>query len=174
MRRIATLSRLFLLALAVLFVAPSTVEGAAPTPDALRARKLAARRFAGMAVALPQSAFASGLRVCARETPSGILGYWRVPTRAMELIDAELLLHLRKSGLDKRLPFSAKLYVRQYAGFVRDGMRFVYINALLLEKSSPILNEAQKAFPRSCEGISGSWGIQYDTQAKKFVNFAAK
>ncbi|MBN2575527.1 MAG: hypothetical protein JXP73_13265 [Deltaproteobacteria bacterium] len=174
MRSIAILSRVFVLALAALVVAPASTRGAPPTPEALRARKLAARRFAGMAVSLPQSAFAHGLRVCARETPSGIIGYWKVPRKAMERIDAELFLHLRKSGLDKGLPFSAKLYVRQYAGYVRDGMRFVYVNALLVEKGSRAAREAQKRFPRSCEAVKGSWGIQYDTQTKKFMGFSSK
>jgi len=85
-----------------------------------------------------------------------------------------LLRHLRKSGLDKRLPFSAKLYVRQYAGFVRDGARFVYVNALLLEKGSPLVNEAQKGFLRTCDTVSGFWGIQYDTQSKQFLGFTGR
>jgi hypothetical protein len=174
MKSIATMCRFLLLTLIALTLAAPDVRGQPSRQDSLRARKLAARRYAGMAVSLPQSAFASGLRVCARETPSGINGFWKVPPKAMDLIDAELLLHLRKSGLDKRLPFSAKLYLRQYAGFVRDGARFVYVNALLVEKGKPLVDEAQKKFPQSCAEASGSWGIQYDTQTKQFLGFAAR
>ena len=174
MKSIATMCRFLLLTLIALSVEPPNVQSQPSTQDSLRARKLAARRYVGMAVSLPQSAFANGLRVCARETPSGINGFWKVPAKAMDLIDAELLRHLRKSGLDKRLPFSAKLYLRQYAGFVRDGARFVYVNALLVEKGKPLVDEAQKKFPRSCAEASGSWGIQYDTQTKQFLGFAAR
>jgi hypothetical protein len=89
-------------------------------------------------------------------------------------MDAELLVHMRKSGIGKGLPFSPKLYIRQYVGYVREGVRHVYVNAVLAEKGSAAAEEAKKAFPRSCDGIKGSWGIQYDTQAKKFVGFSPK
>jgi hypothetical protein len=127
-----------------------------------------------MIVSLPLTAFSNGLRICSRETPSGIAGYWKVPPKAMDAIDADLLVYLRKSGLDKRLSFSAKLYVRQYAGFVRDGARFIYVNALLVEKGKPAVEEAKKELPHACDGASGSWGIQYDTKTKQFSGFAAK
>jgi hypothetical protein len=174
MTSIATMRRLLLLTLMVLSATPREVRGEPGTPEAQRARRLAARRYEGMAVSLPVSAFSNGLRVCARETPSGINGYWKVTPKIMELIDADLLVHLRKSGLDKKLSFSAKLYVRQYAGFVRDGTRFVYVNALLVEKGKPAVEEAKKEFPRSCDGVSGSWGIQFDTTTKKFSGFTTR
>jgi len=136
-----------------------------------RAQRFAAKKYGGMTVALPDSAFANGLRVCARETPSGIVGYWRVPGKAMDAIDGELRAYMRKSGIGKTLPFSFSLYVRQYAGFVRDGQRFVYVNALLLEKGSAMVEQSKKGFPSSCGAISGSWGIQYDTATKKFSGF---
>ena len=174
MKSIAAVCRLFVLTSLVLSVAPPDVRGEAVTPEALRARKLAARRYEGMAVSLPDSAFANGLRLCAKETPSGINGYWRVPPKVVDLIDADLMVHLRKSGIDKKLPFSAKLYIRQYAGFVRDGTRFVYVNALLVEKGKPAAQEAKKEFPRACDQVSGSWGIQYDTKAKQFLGFTTR
>lgn len=172
MHSLATFAKLLLLAPLTILVAQSTVQ--AQTADALRAKKLAARRYSGGAVSLPVTAFANGLRTCGRETPSGISGYWRVPAKIVDAMDAELRVTLRKSGIEQRLPFASKLYVRQYAGFVRDGVRMVYINALLVEKTSPLYAQVQKGFPPSCEGISGSWGIQYDTQAKKFTGFTGK
>jgi hypothetical protein len=174
MKSIALVNRLLLLTLMVLSVETPTAQGEPLTPEALRARKLAARRYEGLAVSLPDSAFANGLRVCAKETPSGINGYWKVPAKIVDIIDADLLVHLRKSGLDKKLQFSAKLYLRQYAGFVRDGVRFVYVNALLVEKGKPAADQAKKDFPRSCSEVSGSWGIQFDTKAKQFSGFTAK
>jgi hypothetical protein len=90
----------------------------------------------------------------------------------VDAIDGELRAYIRKSGIDKGLPFSFSLYVRQYAGFVSDGKRNVYVNALLLEKNSPLVEQSKKAFPSSCSSISGSWGIQYDTSTKKFMGFA--
>jgi hypothetical protein len=174
MQSIAPVCRSVVLALMVLSVAPLDAHGQPPTPEALRARRLAARRYEGMAVALPDSAFSSGLRVCAKETPSGINGYWKVPPKVMDLIDADLFAYLRKSGIDKKLPFSAKLYIRQYAGFVRDGTRLVYVNALLVEKGKPAVQEAKKEFPRACHTVSGSWGIQYDTKTKQFSGFTTR
>ena len=171
MKSIIAPHHLLLLTLTMLFAMPSAVRG---DPLAQRARQLAARKYAGMPVALPVSAFTNGLRVCAKETPSGINGYWKVTPTIMDLIDAELMVYLRKSGIDKKLPFAAKLYIRQYVGFVRDGVRFIYVNALLIEKGKPAVEEAKKDFPRACEAVSGSWGIQYDTNAKKFVSFTTR
>jgi hypothetical protein len=48
------------------------------------------------------------------------------------------------------------------------------VNALLVEKGKPLVDEAQKKFPQSCAEASGSWGIQYDTQTKQFLGFAAR
>lgn len=151
--------------------APAQAQGAPGAEATQRARRLAAKRYIGMTVSLPDAAFASGLRLCTRETPSGVVGYWRVAPKMVDAIDSELRTHLRKSGIDKALSFSFSLYVRQYAGLVRDGKRYVYVNALLLEKNSPMVEQAKKGFPSSCSGISGSWGIQYDTDAKKFLGF---
>jgi hypothetical protein len=172
MKLIIAPHRLLLLTLTMLFAMPSVVRG--DSALAQHARQQAARKYAGMPVALPVSAFTNGLRVCAKETPSGINGYWKVTPKIMDLIDAELMVYLRKSGIDKKLPFSAKLYIRQYAGFVRDGVRFIYVNALLIEKGKPAVEEAKKEFPRACEAVSGSWGIQYDTNAKKFMSFTTR
>ncbi len=174
MQSISTARRLLLLTLMVLSVGTPLARGEPPTPEALRARKLAARRYEGMVVALPESAFANGLRVCARETPSGINGYFRVTPKIANLIDAQLLPYLRKSGLDKKLAFAAKLYLRQYVGFVRDGARFVYVNALLVEKGKPEIEEAKKGFLKSCSQVSGYWGIQYDTKTKQFLGFTTR
>ena len=174
MRSLSVAVRSLILMMTVLSVALPTVQGETMTPEAQRAHKLAVRRYEGAAVALPDAAFANGLRVCARETPSGINGYWKVPPKIVDLIDADLLVHLRKSGLDKKLQFPAKIYMRQYAGFVRDGVRFVYVSALLVEKGKPAAAAARKEFPRSCSEVSGFWGIQYDTKTKQFSGFATR
>jgi hypothetical protein len=177
MSSLATLFRRFALSgliLTLSFGSLPRAQAEALTPDALRARKSAARRYGGMAVSLPVSAFASGIKACVREIPSGVAGYWRVPPKIVDAADAQLMLHLRKSGLDKRLPFSPKLYIRQYVGFVRDGVRYLYVNAVLVEKKSPLQAKLQKSFPSSCGEVSGSWGIQYDPKAKRFTGFSTK
>ncbi len=173
MRSIAKSCRLLLLTAVVSLLTPVVSHAQPPSRDQLRARKLAAKRFEGGVVALPDSAFVNGLRVCAREKPS-FLGLWKVPPKVADAVDAELLTHLRKSGIAKTLPFSPKLYLRQYVGYIQEGTRFVYVNAVLAEKGSPAAAEARKAFPSSCEAISGSWGIRYDAQAKKFTSFSPK
>jgi hypothetical protein len=159
------------LSLLLLSFAPTELRAESPDPLAQKARKFAARRYTGMVVALPDSALSDGLHVCAREPPSAV-GYWRVPPKMADAVDGELRLHIRKSGLESSLQFSFSLYVRQYAGFVRDGQRFIYVNALLVEKGSPMLEQVKKGFPRSCGMVSGSWGIQYDTSTKKFSGFS--
>jgi hypothetical protein len=171
MRQIERSGRLLGFSLIALSFAATAARAESGAEATQRARRLAAKRYIGMTVPLPDSAFAGGLRVCSRETPSGIVGYWKVAPKMVDAIDGELRAHVRKSGIDKGLPFSFSLYVRQYAGFVRDGKRFVYMNALLLEKNSPMVEQAKKALPSSCAGISGSWSIQYDTSTKKFQDF---
>jgi hypothetical protein len=175
MRSIAIFSRLLLVAaLLVSSLTPLSALAGPLTRDALRARKLAARRYEGGTVALPDAAVANGLQVCAKETPSGILGYFKVTPRVMALVDTALMAHLRKSKISAQLPFSPKLYLRQYVGYVREGARFVYVNAVLVERGSAAAAAARKAFPRSCTAVSGSWGIQYDVKAKKFMAFSPK
>ena len=177
MLSLATSARLLVVTALTALVSVASLpqaEGQGVTRDAVRARKLAARRYGGMAVSLPVSAFADGIKVCVRETPSGVAGYWRVPPKIVAAADAALLVHLRKSGLDKRLPFSPKLYIRQYIGFVRDGVRYLYVNALLVEKKSPLVQKLQRSLPPSCGDVSGSWGIQYDPKAKQFTGFSTK
>jgi hypothetical protein len=174
MRATAILSRLLLVTLLASFLTPPVALGQPLTRDALRARKLAARRFEGGSVSLPDSAVADGLHVCAKETPSGIVGYFKVTPRVMALVDTALMAHLRKSGIGAGLPFSPKLYLRQYVGYVREDGRFVYVNAVLVERGSAAAADARKAFPRTCAAVSGSWGIQYDLKAKKFMSFSPK
>jgi len=174
MNFMSNFARVLLVTLTVLSVA-SAVQAGPPSQAELRARKLAARRYAGLAISLPESAFANGLHVCARDVPSGMVGYWKVPAKIVDAMDVELLVHMRKSGLGQKLPFSPKLYLRQYAGFVKDGQRFVYVNALLVDKKSPLAEQAKKSYPSGCAGggVDGYWGIQYDTQAKQFTGFSS-
>ncbi len=160
------------LSLLALCIATPSLRADTSADATQRARKFAAKRYLGGTVALPDSAFSQGLHVCAKNAPSDIVGYWHVPPKAADALDGELRAYLRKSGLDKALQFSFSLYVRQYAGFVRDGQRFVYVNAILVEKGSPLVAQSKKSFPSSCASISGSWGIQYDTAAKKFIGFS--
>ena len=83
------------------------------------------------AVALKDQAYKDGFRNCSRGMPPGITAAWQVSQKDVEKIDAALMLHMEEAGLTKKLRASPASYGRQYLGYVREGRRFVYVNAFL-------------------------------------------
>jgi hypothetical protein len=118
------------------------------------------------AVALKIEAFKTGFRNCSRPTPQGMTSFWQVNQTDVERIDAELILHLEKTGLAKKLRASPSTYGRQYLGYNRGARRFVYVNAF--PRSS---GDARSAYQRWCDGRNLFWGIEYDMKQKVFTDF---
>jgi hypothetical protein len=124
------------------------------------------------AVALKIEAFKDGFRLCSREAPQGISGYWELGKAEVERIDRALMVHLSRSGLQGHLSAPPSRYERQYLGLVRGARRAVYINAF------PVRGEAEHAkarmeFAEWCDGGSLFWGIEYDVKSRRFLNFSA-
>ena len=125
----------------------------------------------GRAVALRFSAFKDGFRLCSRQGPRNITGYWELDQVEAERIDRALIKYVIRSGLKARLTSAAEGYVRQYLGLVRGGRRFVYINAFGA-RAGEDREEARSEFIAGCDGGSLFWGIEYDVRTKSFLSFA--
>jgi hypothetical protein len=124
------------------------------------------------AVVLKLSAFKDGFRLCSRKGPENVTGYWELDQAEVGRIDLALMRYMVRSGLKTRLSLATDGYVRQYLGLIRDGRRFVYINAFGA-RTGEDLAKARSEFAKWCDGGSLFWGIEYDVRTKSFVNFAA-
>jgi hypothetical protein len=100
-------------------------------------------------------------------------GFWEVP--ALEAINADkaLLVHLSQNGLQGRLSLPIEDYGRQYLGFIRNGERWIYVNAFPARKKSGMLDRARSEFIGGCDGGALFWGIEFNAQMKLFAAFAA-
>lgn len=138
----------------------------------LAGRVARAEMAAERAVVLKLAAFKDGFRLCSRKGPQNVTAYWELDQSEVARIDRALMRHIVRSGLKAHLRLAADGYVRQYLGLVREGRRFVYINAIGARAGGD-LAKAHSEFARWCDGGSLFWGIEYDLRTKSFLNFAA-
>jgi len=125
----------------------------------------------GAGVVLGTVAVADGLRFCSRNAPTGVSGFWEVPTEDVPPIDVALLKYMHASRLDKRLKLPTSKYQRQYLGFLRGERRFVYINAFPAYFLLAV-RDSTKVLPRMCDGGAITWGIEYDVKERRFLALA--
>ena len=60
-------------------------------------------------------------------------------------------------------------YMRQYLGYVSDGRRFIYVNAVL---RGVIISEMSRQPFLVCDGGTSAWGVSYNIDADEFVSLA--
>ena len=107
------------------------------------------------------------LAQCSRNTPSGITEYWEPSIAEIAELETKLprfLVSYKHRG--GRIPPLSHSYNRQYVGFVRGGVRFIYGNFYphdmpfrKRESTSPII---------ICDGGSDFWGIAYRVDTHEF------
>jgi hypothetical protein len=124
------------------------------------------------AVAMKLEAFKDGFRLCHRFGPTGITGYWEVAQTEVERVDRALLVHLERSGLQKKLGVSPSLSRRQYLGLVSHRRRIIYINSFPNSFGGGRIDPTRQ-FVEDCEGGNRFWGIEYDPQKDSFLNLRA-
>jgi hypothetical protein len=117
----------------------------------------------GSVVALPRSAFETGLHFCSREGPAGLSGFWQVPAAEAANIDGQLLRKLRDPRLRGQLGADPTAYTRQYVGLVRKGRRYVYVNASMRRPAN-----WRTQLIVVCDDGASSWGIEYDPRSTSF------
>ncbi|HET6230841.1 MAG TPA: hypothetical protein VFE05_12280 [Longimicrobiaceae bacterium] len=103
---------------------------------------------------------------CSRGVPFGITGYWTPSKDDIRKLEAALPAYLHGIKLpESDAPAGASW--RQYAGFIRNGRRLIYINAF---PGPPLYpgdywhREAEAV----CDGGAPYWGLVYDPQSNAF------
>jgi hypothetical protein len=122
---------------------------------------------------LPLPVFASGFRLCSRSVPQSMSGFWEVSPSEAAKADVMLGEYFRRDmRARRRLTLPLAEYGRQYVGFVRDGVRWIYVNAFVARKRARLLARARSEFIRGCDGGGLFWGIELSTKTWEFSRFA--
>lgn len=114
---------------------------------------------------------------CSRPDPQGVEGYWNLDAKTAQEITAVFPTYLKTQKLtpdDQQRDFSS--YYRQYAGFLRKGRRWVYINAFAptIEKGMRQPSPGQKPFNWktqsvvACDGGRSFFGVEYEVGTRQF------
>lgn len=121
----------------------------------------------------PLPAFASGFRLCSRSVPESMSAFWEVSPSEAAKADAMLGEYFRRDvRARRRLSLPLEDYGRQYVGFVREGVRWIYINAFVARKRAKVLARARTEFIRGCDGGGLFWGLELSTKTWEFSAFA--
>ncbi|MBL8511425.1 MAG: hypothetical protein JNM52_07250 [Betaproteobacteria bacterium] len=117
--------------------------------------------------ALSHTAGPQILKQCSRDAPSGATAYWKPSVAEMTELEAALpdfLATLKQRGVPT--PPMLRPYNRQYLGFIRNGVRFVYgnfyphdLHDLKAESTDPVM---------VCDGGSVFWGMTYRLDTHEF------
>jgi hypothetical protein len=120
-------------------------------------------------------------RPCSRSFPERLVGSWRPSPAEVEAVERSLpsaidaaFLRLRQLGNQQKRP---ERYYRQYAGFVRDGKRVIYVNAIrdyLNEGRPPEVTSRgrQDHFIDICDGGAIAFGAVYDIERAAIDSFS--
>jgi len=139
-------------------------------------RPVAAGRF----VVLPEAEARSVVRQCSRSAPE-IEGTWQLSESDTALLERDLrqLQRLYAVGCCFRGARIGNVdeYLRQYAGVIVRGQRYIYINALtadLIEDRPPteIVPRWKESAFVACDGGPAFWGALYSPASRRFFELS--
>jgi hypothetical protein len=84
------------------------------------------------------------------------------------LLETRLVIFLKSHRSEEAPPGTS--YNRQYAGFVRDGRRYVYGN--FFPGKGKISRRERDQYAQMCDGGPAYWGIVYDVETGEFSELA--
>lgn len=135
---------------------------------------------AGKFVVLPETEAQSLVRQCSRSAPE-IEGTWQIPENDTALLERDLrqLQRLYAAGCCFRGGRIRNVddYLRQYAGVIVRGQRYIYINAFAADRieAGPATATAprwkESAFV-ACDGGSAYWGALYSPASRRFFELS--
>ena len=116
---------------------------------------------------------------CSRPFPAGLVGSWEPSEADIERAEAKLSGAIKAAFLllrpeDRRQ--SPDRYYRQYAGFLRDGKRVLYVNAVSIDDverppGNSMSHEWRQRIVNICDGGSVSFGAVYDLDKDAIDSF---
>ena len=126
-------------------------------------------------VILPEAVALELAMQCSRRSPGPVRGLWTPTSDAIAKFEAALAPVLVSAQRQSPLRNAAAMgtdYLRQYVGFVIDGRRVIYVNALAAPPagSAPRLDWKTRGV-RTCDGGARAFGAEYDVEAGKIISF---
>lgn len=112
------------------------------------------------------------IRQCSRRGPRST-GFWAPSRQEVLSAERELEAYLSKPNCATRDTLDH--YFRQYIGFIRNGRRFLYVNALhdSVRNDFSVVGESP-GWPLIpivvCDGGDSFWGVEFDVEAQTFQN----
>lgn len=135
---------------------------------------MAAERHDGWTI-LPRSEAEKMRQPCTRPFPEGLAEWWRPSEAEVERAEKKLpaaidaafarLLHAEDR---RRRP---ERYYRQYAGFLRNGKRVLYVNGLWDETAGNDSLRSRTTYGGMCDGGTYFFGAVYDLEKDAFDSF---
>lgn len=107
------------------------------------------------------------LTQCSRDTPKGASEYWEPSVSEVTELESALprfLVSLKQRGA--RIPPLTHSYHRQYVGFVKDGVRFIY--GSFYPRDMPFRKGESSTPLIVCDGGLDFWGIAYRVDTHEF------
>lgn len=116
---------------------------------------------------------------CSREAPARVGGYWTPSAADIRQLEADApgFLKTRKPPVPGLMTGD----YRQYAGFLRDGRRFIYVSGipaddiLVLAAARPSRAERRRWQYEAvviCDGGPQIYGMEYDLETRQFSHLA--
>jgi hypothetical protein len=116
-------------------------------------------------------------RQCSRISPGPVEDVWTPTDAEVDALENDLLLLLARELEGAGQSPSPGAYYRQYAGFVIGGKRVIYVNGVdetAVERAPtpdhPFDWRTQAV--QICDGGAITFGVEYDSAARRFSNFA--
>lgn len=114
---------------------------------------------------------------CSRVSPGPVDDIWTPSEAEIEAIEDALILLVARELSEAGESPSPGGYYRQYAGFVIDGRRIIYVNGV---DESAIERDPSPDRPfdwrthavQICDGGPITFGVEYDPATRQFSNFA--
>ena len=113
---------------------------------------------------------------CSREAPAADSG-WTPSVLDVNQLEADLPQLLSRVNTNCcKVAHKPRLdkYFRQYVGFVRDGKRFIYVNAIPLTevRDSHMFTDIEKKYADVCDGGASYWGALYNLEQRTLDHIA--
>jgi hypothetical protein len=109
-----------------------------------------------------------------RDDVDSVEGFWIVTDKEVELVENNFKKVTTLKPNYSKLS-SLDTYAFQYIGVVRNGKKYIYINAFpafYAERKDPFTRDWTKQPIKVHDGGNGFWGVLFDIEKQKFSNLS--
>ena len=106
---------------------------------------------------------------CSRATPQGATSFWTPTVAQLDELELRLIPYLEGRAPAARPPLDTGFH-RQYIGFIKNGVRYIYGNFYRGQKE---VTDSERIQPVVvCDGGPAFWGVVYDLDRGEFSDIA--